>query len=40
MNDYVYLSILWFALELAKKEDVLLVLSCQAFARFWLADLE
>ena len=28
------------ALELAPEEDVLLVLSCQAFARFLLVDLE
>ena len=34
------LSLLRFALELAQKEDVLLVLSCQALARFLLADLE
>ena len=37
---HVYRSILWFVLELALNEDVLLALSCQAFARFLLADLE
>ena len=40
MSDHVYLSLLWFALELASKEDVLLALSCQAFARILLAGLE
>ena len=42
MSADVYLSLLWFALELAPKEDVLLALalSCQALARFSLADLE
>ena len=38
ISDYVYLSLLWFTLELAPKEDVLLALSCQAFARLLLAD--
>ena len=40
MSDHVYLSLLWFALELALEEDVRLASSCQAFARFLLADLE
>ena len=48
MSDHVYLSLLYlFALELAPLgafgfffKDVLLALSCQAFARFLLADLE
>ena len=38
-HSHVYLSLLWFPLELAPKEDVLLALSCQAFARLLLADL-
>ena len=37
----MYLSLLlWFALELAPKEDMFLASSCQAFARFLLGDLE
>ena len=40
MSAHVYLSLLRFALVAAPKEGVLLALSCQAFARFLLADFE
>ena len=40
MSAHVYLSLLWFALQLVPKEDAFLASSCPAFASLLLADLK